>query len=67
MIALKIHILTTEDYYSLILIILCMTLKLKIFMKILVKIKNMFDFSNYSAKSKYYNDSKELAVDKMEE
>ena len=44
-----------------------MTLKLKIFMKILVKIKNMFDFSNYSAKSKYYNDSKELAVDKMEE
>ena len=25
----------------------------------------MFDFSNYSGKSKYYGDSKELVTDKM--
>ena len=29
------------------------------------KDKKMFDFSNYSGKSKYYGDSKELVTDKM--
>ena len=27
----------------------------------------MFDFSNYSAESKYHNDSKPLVVDKMKD
>ena len=40
-----------------------MKLKLKMFMKILV----VFDFSNYSAKSKYYDNSNALVVDKMKE
>ena len=29
------------------------------------KDKEIFDFSNYSAKSKYYDDSNNLVVDKM--
>ena len=29
------------------------------------KDKEIFDFSNYSAKSKYYDDSNKLVVDKM--
>ena len=28
------------------------------------KDKDMFDFSNYASKSKYYNDSKKLVVDR---
>ena len=31
------------------------------------KNKEMFDFSNYSAESKYHNDSKPLVVDKMKD
>ena len=38
------------------------------FMKILVKMKKIFDdFSNYSLKSKYYGDSNKLVVGKMED
>ena len=33
-------------------------------MKIFIKDKEL-DFSNYSAKSKYYDDSNKLVVDKM--
>ena len=29
--------------------------------------KNMFDFSNYSTKSKYYNNSNKLVVGKMKD
>ena len=29
------------------------------------KDKEIFDFNNYSAKSKYYDDSNKLVVDKM--
>ena len=29
------------------------------------KDKEIFDFSNYSAKSKYYDDSNKLVIDKM--
>ena len=29
--------------------------------------KEMFDFSNYQTKSKYYNDSNELVVSKMKD
>ena len=36
------------------------------FMKILVRIKNI-DFSNYSPKSKYYDDSNKLVVGKMKD
>ena len=39
MITLKINMVTTEDYYSLILIVSCMKLKPKMFIKIFVKIK----------------------------
>ena len=28
--------------------------------------KEMFDFSNYSTKSKYYNDSNKLVIEKMQ-
>ena len=34
-------------------------------MKIFSKDKEMFEFSNYSTKSKYYDDSKQLVVGKM--
>ena len=34
-------------------------------MKILVKAKKMFDFSNYSTKSTFYDDSNKLVVGKM--
>ena len=46
-----------------------MKLKLKIFMKILdfSKGKKMFDFSNYSAKSNFYDNSNKLGVGKMKE
>ena len=46
-----------------------MKLKLKIFMKILdfSKGKEMFDFSNYSAKSNFYDNSNKLGVGKMKD
>ena len=44
-----------------------MKLKLKIFIKILVKSKNIFDFSIYSTESKHYNDSNKLLVGKMKD
>ena len=37
------------------------------FIKILVKIKKMFDFNNFSAKSKYYDDSNKSAVGRMKD
>ena len=49
--ALKINMATNQSYYSLILIVYCKKLKPKMFMKILVSIKKMLDFINYSAKS----------------
>ena len=36
-------------------------------MKILLKIKEMFDFSDYSAKSKYYDNSNKLVVAKIKD
>ena len=42
-----------------------MKLKLKMFMKILVIIKKIFDFSNCSAKSKYCHDLNKFIVGKM--
>ena len=40
-------------------------LKLKMFMKILGKTKKMFDFSNYAAKSRFYDDSSKIVAGKM--
>ena len=42
-----------------------MKLKLKTSMNILVKIQKCLIFSNYSAKSKYYDDSNKLVVGKL--
>ena len=39
MIILKVNMITTQDYYSLTLVVWCMKLKRKIFMNILIKIK----------------------------
>ena len=44
-----------------------MKLKLKISMKILATKKEMFDFSSYSTKSKYYDHSNKLVVGKMKD
>ena len=57
---------TTQDYCSLTLIPWCMKLKPRMFLKILVNTKKMFDFSNYWTKSKFY-DSKKLVVGKMKD
>ena len=40
-------------------------LKLKMFMKILGKTKKMFDFSNYAAESRFYDDSSKIVAGKM--
>ena len=44
-----------------------MKLKLKMFMKILANDKEMFDFSNYLTKSKYYDNSDKLVVGRMKD
>ena len=44
-----------------------MKLKLKMFMKIFVKDKEILDFSNYPAQSKYYDESNKLVVGKMKD
>ena len=36
-------------------------------MRILAAIKEMFDFSNYSTKSKYYDNSNKLVIGKMKD
>ena len=58
---------TSQDYYSLIQTVCCIKLKLKIFMKIKVNIKECLFFSNYSTKSKYYDNSNNLKVGKMKD
>ena len=42
-----------------------MKLKLKMCTKMLAVDKEMFDFSNYSTKSKYYDNSNKLVIGKM--
>ena len=44
-----------------------MKLKLKMSIKIFSSDKEMFDFSNYSTKSKYYNNSNKLVIAKMKD
>ena len=51
-----------QNYYS-----QTLKLKLKMSMKIFSSEKEMFDFSNYLTKSKYYNNSKKLIIGKMKD
>ena len=67
MITLKINMVIFQGHYSLILIVSCMKLKPKMFIEILLRIKEMFDFSNYSAKSKIYDHSNKSVCGKMKE
>ena len=67
MITLKINMVTTQDYRSQILIVSCMKLKLKMTIKIIATIKKMFDVSDYSTKSKYYDNSNKLVAAKMKD
>ena len=62
MITLTINMVTTQDYYSLPVIVRFMKLNLKIYFS---KNKEKFDFSNYSTKSKYFDDSNKLVVGKI--
>ena len=50
MITLQINMVTTQDYYSLTLIVWCMKFKTEDAYEDFSKGKKMFDFSNYSAK-----------------
>ena len=53
MVTLKINTVKTQDYYSL--------------YEDFSKDKEMFNLSNYSAKSKYYDNSNKLVVGKMKD
>ena len=67
MIILKINMLKTQDYYSLILIVWCMKLKhVKDVSENFINDKEMFDLGNYSAEWKYF-DSNKLVVGKMKD
>ena len=63
MITLKIDMTTNENYYLKTLIAFWMKLILKMAIKILPAII-FFYFSNYSTKSKYYNNSSKLVISK---
>lgn len=67
MIISTINMVENRDDYSKILTALCMKLRLKMFMKNLIKIKKYFDFSNDSNRSKYFDDSNALVVGKMKD
>ena len=53
---IKINVVAIQDSYSLILIVSCMKLH---------QDKEMFDFRNYSAKTKFCNDSNKLFAGKL--
>ena len=57
----------TQNYYSLILIVRDMKLKLKIFVKILVRITKFLILIIIQLNKKYYDNSKKLVVDKMKD
>ena len=59
--------ITNQEYYLQTLILKCMKLEMKMSVKILAAIKKMFNFSNYSTKSKYYDNSSKLVVGKMKD
>ena len=57
----------TQNYYSLILIVRDMKLKLKIFVKILVRITKFLILIIIQLNKKYYDNSKKLVVDQMKD
>ena len=57
------NMVTTQDYYSLTMT----TWRMKRVYEDFSEEKEMFDFSYYSGKSKYYNNSNKLVVDKMKD
>ena len=63
---MKINIVTTQDYSSLTLIVWCIKLKLKMFRKILVRIKKWLISVIVQVESNYY-DSNKLVVGKMKD
>ena len=70
MIILKIIMIAKQNYYSQALTVKCLILKLKkilMSVKILVAKKETLDFSNYSTKWKYYDDSNKLVIGKMKD
>ena len=67
MITLKTNMAATQNYYSLILIVRDMKLKLKIFVKILVRITKFLILIIIQLNKKYYDNSKKLVVDKMKD
>ena len=68
MITWKINMVMTQDYYSTTLIWrLTYEIKTGDVHEYFIKDKEIFDFCNYSAKSKYYNDSNRLMVCNMKD
>ena len=63
---MKINIITTQDYSSLTLIVWCIKLKLKMFRKILVRLKKWLISVIVQVESNYY-DSNKLVVGKMKD
>ena len=62
MITLKINMVATQDYYSLTLTLTLMyQIKMEDVYEDFSKDKEMFDFRNYSAESKYYDDSSRIS------
>ena len=64
----KTKILTTQDCHPVTLTVsLVYKIKTEDVYKDFIKEKDMFNFSNYSAKPKYYDDSNKLVVDKLKD
>ena len=64
----KTKILTTQDCHSVTLTVsLVYKIKTEYVYKDFIKEKDMFNFSNYSVKPKYYDDSNKLVVDKLKD
>ena len=67
MITLKINTAATHNFYLQASIVSCTKLKLEISMNVLGTIQKCLIFSNYSAKSKIYDNSKILFISKMKD
>ena len=66
-IILRINMVTAQAYYLVILIVRFMKLKLKMFMKILAKIKKCLILVVIHLSQKYYDDSNKLIVGKIKD
>ena len=67
MIKFKINVTATQDYYSQTLKVLIYEIETKDVYKDFSSDKEIFGFSNYLTKSKYYNDSNKLVIGKMKD